>query len=150
MSRVALAVVVALGALSSGCKDPPCGKDAKVDERPLPAAWAANWATPPDTVMCTFNDENGEGMRHFTVQAKTTDEAVGKWDSALTAKGWKKKPLTKQELEEELRRAASGDNCIQGGSYEHSDGGLLHVGVSSCAEGNPGWSTVQFEPAKKK
>jgi hypothetical protein len=141
-----LAVGVLVCAALVGCKkEGPCGRDAKVDTRPLPPAWAERWAMPKGTTACVFaDDQHGDVQRHYSVPTDSTKAAVEAWDREWTAKGWVKQPPAKESLD-----VAIANSCSHGASYLHPDGYFMGFSVSDCADDNKGWSTIIFRPATK-
>jgi hypothetical protein len=151
-SSLALFSLLALSL--GGCKHKPCGGDGMaVDARPLPAAWASHMAVPEGATMCwapnspisVESPTSTYFSRHWDVPAKTTADAVAKWEATLTAKGWTKLPPTKGDFEDALRPG----NCIFKNRYEQA-GAALDVSVSACAKGDPGWSTLGFNVVAPK
>jgi len=108
---------------------PACNGGGKhVDERPLPAAWAAHGGAPKGAVACAFRD--APDARQFSFELGSgPDEAAKAWREHLVSNGW--------TVEDAPDDSGTLFKATQ-------DGTKLRVFTSKHVE-NLGWTTVTVE-----
>ncbi|PKN56848.1 MAG: hypothetical protein CVU56_14100 [Deltaproteobacteria bacterium HGW-Deltaproteobacteria-14] len=78
----------AWGSADPNAPVPACNGGGKhVDERPLPAAWAAHGGAPKGATACAFDDASDATTYSFEL-GSGPDEAAKAWRAHLVASGW--------------------------------------------------------------
>lgn len=137
---VGLAAVLLLG----GCKEKPCARRSyDIDDRPMPADWAAVMTMPDGAAMCFSQTDkakrsSGSYFRWVDAPAKTGEEAQQKWAAALAAKGWTRTPAS----------APKGDYGYDAGPCDLVDrfdknGMTLNLSIDKCKM--IGWTAVALD-----
>ena len=120
----------AWGSADPNAPVPACNGGGKhVDERPLPAAWAAHGGAPKGAVACAFRDASDATTYSFEL-GSGPDEAAKAWREHLGSNGW-----TVEDAQDD-----SGTLFMA----THQDGTKLRVFTSKHVE-NLGWTTVTVE-----